>query len=68
MCAAPDEEEGEDGAWSLQRKKEERKKHESFLELCSREQCVRGGWIFQTCKGFERSAPLFECDLKEMSS
>lgn len=38
VCAASEEEEGgfryDDGAWDLQSKQGERKKHESVLELC----------------------------------
>lgn len=61
VCAAPEEEEGafrgDDRAWSLQSKQGERKKHESFLELCCSAipttVCVQeGGGFFQQFKGF----------------
>lgn len=69
--AAPEKEEGAfrggDGAWLLQSKQGQWKKHGSFLEVCSSTPpIIVGGVIFQLFKSFERSASLFEYDLKEM--
>lgn len=69
--AAPEKEEGAfrggDGAWLLQSKQGQWKKHGSFLEVCSSTPpIIVGGVIFQLFKSFERSASLSEYDLKEM--
>lgn len=53
--------------WSVESSEQAGRKEEAwvFPRALGNSVCG-GGWIFQPCKGFKRSAPLSEYDLKEI--